>query len=64
MPKETEKEIFRNDYMSLFDNGTIGLSDGVGYLYTFSQKEVIELYNAIKAYLDSYVEEYGAPYGE
>jgi len=35
-------------YLSLFDNKTIGISDGVGYINTLEEDEVEKLYLALK----------------
>lgn len=43
-----QEEVWSNDYMSLYSNGTIGLSDGVGYLTTLSAEEVLELYKVLR----------------
>lgn len=43
-----EKELYNNNYMSLFDDGTIWLSDWVGYIDTLEKEEVKELYRALK----------------
>ena len=37
-----------NAYMALYDDKTIGLSDGVGYMGTLSANEVRELYLILK----------------
>jgi len=38
------KKIWDSAYIGLFDNGTIGISDGVGYIDTMERHEVKELY--------------------
>ena len=42
-----KKVLYNNNYMSLFDDGTIGLSDGVGYVDTIEKEEVDCLYKAL-----------------
>lgn len=42
------KELYSNDYMSLFEDGTLGLSDGVGSIDGLEREEVEKLYNALK----------------
>ena len=44
------KELFRGTFFSLFSNGTIGCSDGVGYIGTLEEQEVDDLYEALKKY--------------
>ena len=51
MSKERH-EIFSNNYMSLFSDGTIGLNDGVGYVDTLNESEVLELYAALKKFVE------------
>lgn len=42
------KEVWKNDFMVLFDDGTIGLSDGVGFLGEMDVSEVDEMCAAIQ----------------
>jgi hypothetical protein len=44
------EEIFSNRYLGLFNDGTIGISDGVGYIDTLSKEETEELGEAIADY--------------
>ena len=39
--------LYENSYMSLFVDGTIGLSDGCGYVGTMEEDEVDKLYKAM-----------------
>ena len=39
--------IYNNDYLSLFSDGGIGISDGIGYIITMNIDEVRELYKSI-----------------
>ncbi len=43
-------EIYANNYMALYDDGTLGISDGIGYLDTLSKKETRELALALAKY--------------
>ena len=52
MGRRGVKMLFVTDYMALFSDGHIGLSDGVGYLDDMSPEEVKELYLALKQYLE------------
>jgi len=47
---KNRKEIFSNNYMSLFSDGTLGLSDGVGYVDTLSEEETFDLFEAMRLY--------------
>jgi hypothetical protein len=47
------KELYWNDYMSLFNDWTIWLSDWVWYIDTLEKKEVIKLYNALTDYFNN-----------
>ena len=42
-----KKTIFSNYYMTLFSDGTLGISDGVGYIDTLSEDETLKLYEAL-----------------
>ena len=42
------KVIYENYYINLFSDGTIGLSDGVGYIDTMDEDETKALYVALK----------------
>ncbi len=44
--------LFNNSYMSLFSDGTIGVSDGVGYVGDLDEREVVELYNALRRHFE------------
>jgi hypothetical protein len=44
----TALEVFRNDYFSLFSDGTLGISDGVGYISSLTEEEIQQLYVALK----------------
>jgi hypothetical protein len=44
------KCLFTNDYVGLYSDGTLGMSDGVGYVGTLDEEETRELYNAMKDY--------------
>lgn len=48
MAKAVETLCTDGTYYSLFSDGTIGISDGVGYTTTLSKKEVYELYLEMK----------------
>ena len=48
MSKEEPKELFNCEFFSLFDNKTIGCSDGVGFVGEVLEDEVRELYEALK----------------
>ncbi len=52
------EELWCNRYMSLFNDGKIGLSDGVGYLDTLSAEEVDDLYEAITKYRENEIRAY------
>ena len=43
----SRKELFSGTYMSLFDDKTIGVSDGVGFVGAMELDEVEELYLAL-----------------
>ncbi len=47
------KEIFEGDYYSLFEDGTLGINDGVGYVDTIEREEVYNLYLALKKYFEN-----------
>lgn len=47
------KQIYNNDYMALFSNGTLGFSDGVGYIGTLTVEETKELYQALKKFFEA-----------
>jgi hypothetical protein len=42
--------LWMGDYIGLFDDGSIGVSDGVGFIG--EEKDVKGLYLALKAYFD------------
>lgn len=42
------KYLYENEYIGLFDDGTIGISDGVGFIDEMSKEEVVKLYDALK----------------
>lgn len=44
---ENLKELYSNDYFSLFSDGTISVSDNVGYVGEIKQEEVYKLYLAL-----------------
>ena len=46
--KMSTKEILDLVYIGLYDDGTIGVSDGVGYVGTISKEEVLLLYEKLK----------------
>ena len=46
--KNKVKELYNGDYCSLFDDYTMGFSDGVGFLGTIDRREVKKLYKALK----------------
>ena len=39
-----------DDYMVLWDDGTLGLSDGVGYIDTLSIEDTKKLYKALRKF--------------
>ncbi len=43
-------QIYANNYMALYDDGTLGISDGIGYLATLSKEETKELALALARY--------------
>lgn len=43
-----KKEVYSNDYISVFDDWTIWLSDWVWYIATLSREEVLSLYLTLK----------------
>ena len=48
-----EKTVLHNTYCtSFFSDGTIGISDGVGYLTTLEEDEVRSMYNSMKKYFE------------
>ena len=47
------KELFRSYYLSLWSDGTIGVSDGVGYSGELERDEVMDLYRALCDYVTS-----------
>lgn len=47
------KKVFSVDCVALFADGTIGISDHVGYVGTLETNEVKELYEAIKKLYES-----------
>ncbi len=50
--EEKNKEIYSNTYLSLFDNGEIGINDGVGYIDTLDKEESFKLYLGLKKLFD------------
>ncbi len=46
--KREPKELFNCQFFSLFDDGTIGCSDGVGSVGGIESGEVKELYEVLK----------------
>lgn len=42
-----------DDYLSFFDDGTIGISDGVGYIGYLTSCQVVELYLEMKKFIES-----------
>jgi len=51
--KEIRKEIWNNGYLTLYSDGTMGISDGVGYICILNEEEVKELYLEIKNFLNT-----------
>ena len=49
------RELYSNLYMFLYEDGTLGLSDGVGYIDTLNEEEVMELYLNMKKLLEEKV---------
>ena len=45
--------LYENSYMGLYSDGTLGISDGVGYIDTIPKEEVRYLYLALKDYFES-----------
>ena len=45
---DTRNAVFEGNYIGLFSDGTIGVSDGVGYVDTMETDEVLELFQALK----------------
>ena len=45
--------LYKNFYMSLYDDGTLGISDGVGSIDAIPKEEVRYLYLALKDYFES-----------
>ena len=41
------KEIYSNRYMTVYSNGTMAFSDGVGYIDTLEESETKLLYEAL-----------------
>ena len=56
-PKTESKEIWRGSYCSLFDDGTMGFSDGVGFVGGIDTDEIRSMYNALKLYFSKLVKE-------
>ena len=48
--KNEPKELWDGDYFALFDDGTIGCSDGVGFVGGVEKEDVRKLYEALKKY--------------
>ena len=42
-----KKQVWEGDYLSLFNDGTIGVNDGVGYIDTMEIEDTRDLYNAL-----------------
>ena len=42
------KEIWNNSYLGVYSDGTVGISDGVGYVDTMEKEESKKLYEALK----------------
>ncbi len=42
------KELFQGTFFSLFSDGTMGCSDGMGYVGEVKEQEVDDLYKALK----------------
>lgn len=47
---EEPKALWEGTYFTLFDDETIGCSDGVGYVGGLDKEEVRSLYEALKSY--------------
>lgn len=47
------KCVYSDEYISLFDDGTIGMSDGVGYVGQMRAEDVREFYEALKNFYES-----------
>lgn len=50
MEKKEKKSLWENSYLVLFSDGSLGISDGAGYVDTMEVEEVKELYMAIEKY--------------
>ncbi|MCP5006484.1 MAG: hypothetical protein GY941_21480 [Planctomycetes bacterium] len=50
---EKRKELYTNEYMTLFSDGEIGISDGVGYIDTMNKWDVNNLYIALHQYFEN-----------
>jgi hypothetical protein len=50
MEKKEKKSLWENSYLVLFSDGSLGISDGVGYVDTMEVEEVRELYMALEKY--------------
>ena len=48
MKSETNKTIYSNDYFSIFKDGRMGISDGVGYIGSLEADEVKLIYEALR----------------
>lgn len=52
MKKKEKKSLWENSYLVLFSDGSLGISDGVGYIDTMEVEEVKELYRALEKYFN------------
>lgn len=48
--RQTRRVLWERHYISLWSDGEIGVSDGVGYVGTICSKETRELYQALRKY--------------
>ena len=59
--------IWEQYYISLWSNGEIGVSDGVGYIGTICSKETRELYEALRKHygeMEDMFKTYDEAYGD
>lgn len=47
---DEDKSLFDSSYLTLWDSGYIGISDGVGFVGTIEGEELKELYKALSIY--------------
>jgi hypothetical protein len=47
-----EIQLFDSDYLGFFNDGTIGISDGVGYVGEIPADEVRELFKVMQKFYD------------